>query len=593
MENEKTQSLVANEATNRAPVLTVPVYFTKILDLADSGTDIRLRLLVEDDTISSNFLFTIAGDFGHLFKIVRDTDNPATDANTTAFKLVIQEDAVIDFGDQSSFHLDISVSDGDSETDPYAHSSEVLQLEIAKNNPPSIVRIGYSGTAEENISYEVRTNANFGLIEPDADDRQAGHGFEVYEDGRISSLFDVKYDDALGRYFIWKKPLVFVDYEVQARHNLQVQAIDQFGATSNVLEFVIQVQDIDEEIIFEELAVILNRGMKTVILDESHLKATHPTQEIRYFIFKLPDESVTLLFDGLPVTTSFEFSPSDIENGRLSIEISDQAALVDTFISMRAWQGGSGFSLPIVTRTLDDSPTSEGSDIVDVSQESAHLTISTGDGADIITTGTGDDYVVGGTGNDRLIGGAGDDIFQYYHYQTGHQTIFLEENGYRNAKGHPLAIAAERRLPTERHIDEAIILPDGTPSSYSSFLYSGQMTITDFGVGNDMIYFSNIRLFNQLASDDSPHDDEAVPASLFYEKYRLDDKGDEIAVHDDSGHDLVKIFARFQFEDHEKASLFQSNNSAEETWLVATLENYTGELNLDEHIVTIANFADI
>ena len=101
MEDEQAQSLVANEATNRAPVLTVPVYFTKILDLADSGTDIRLRLLVEDDTISSNFLFTIAGDFDHFFKIVRDTDNPASDNNTTAFKLVIQEDAVIDFGDQS------------------------------------------------------------------------------------------------------------------------------------------------------------------------------------------------------------------------------------------------------------------------------------------------------------------------------------------------------------------------------------------------------------------------------------------------------------------------------------------------------------
>lgn len=55
----------------------------------------------------------------------------------------------------------------------------------------------------------------------------------------------------------------------------------------------------------------------------------------------------------------------------------------------------------------------------------------------------------------------------------------------------------------------------------------------------------------------------------------------------------MKIFARFKFEDHEQANLFQSNNSAEETWLVATLENYTGELNLDEHIVTIANFADI
>lgn len=134
---------------------------------------------------------------------------------------------------------------------------------------------------------------------------------------------------------------------------------------------------------------------------------------------------------------------------------------------------------------------------------------------------------------------------------------------------------------------------DGTPSPYSSFLYSGQMTITDFGVGNDMIYFSNIRLFNQIAGDESPHEEEASPASLFYEKYRLDDKGDEIAVHDDSGHDLVKIFARFKFEDHEQANLFQSNNSAEETWLVATLENYTGELNLDEHIVTIANFADI
>lgn len=59
---------------------------------------------------------------------------------------------------------------------------------------------------------------------------------------------------------------------------------------------------------------------------------------------------------------------------------------------------------------------------------------------------------------------------------------------------------------------------DGTPSPYSSFLYSGQMTITDFGVGNDMIYFSNIRLFKQLAGDESPHDDEQISRLPYFMK---------------------------------------------------------------------------
>ena len=63
-------------------MLIVPVAFSKIVDLAGSGTDIRLRLLVEDDNLDSDFRFTITGEFAHLFEIVKDTENPALAENT-------------------------------------------------------------------------------------------------------------------------------------------------------------------------------------------------------------------------------------------------------------------------------------------------------------------------------------------------------------------------------------------------------------------------------------------------------------------------------------------------------------------------------
>ena len=101
-------------------MLTVPVAFSKVVDLAGSGTDIRLRLLVEDDNTSSDFVFSISGDFAHLFEIEEDTQNPALAENTTAFQLVIKEGAELSFGDLNSFNLDISVSNGDPDTDPNA-----------------------------------------------------------------------------------------------------------------------------------------------------------------------------------------------------------------------------------------------------------------------------------------------------------------------------------------------------------------------------------------------------------------------------------------------------------------------------------------
>ena len=214
-------------------------------------------------------------------------------------------------------------------------------------------------------------------------------------------------------------------------------------------------------------------------------------------------------------------------------------------------------------------------------------------GNDRLFGGIDNDILIGGAGHDRLVGGAGDDVFQYYHYQSGKQTLFLEieDHGYEN--GHPKLIAFERDAPDSRNLNHQIELPDGTQSPYSSLLYSGHMTITDFGNGNDLLYFSNISLFNELPDGTDRADDATLPASLFYQKYRLDDDDNEIEVTDDSGHDFIKIFGRFDFAAHHAPDIFQTNSISQDTFLLAILENYSGELELDAHIVTALPLADL
>ena len=119
------------------------------------------------------------------------------------------------------------------------------------------------------------------------------------------------------------------------------------------------------------------------------------------------------------------------------------------------------------------------------------------------------------------------------------------------------------------------------------------MTITDFGNGNDLLYFSNISLFNELPDGTDRADDATLPASLFYQKYRLDDDDNEIEVTDDSGHDFIKIFGRFDFAAHHAPDIFHTNSICQDTFLLAILENYSGELALDAHIVTAMPLAEL
>ena len=400
-------------------MLTVPVAFSKFVDLAGSGTDIRLRLLVEDDNASSDFIFSISGDFAHLFEIVKDTENPALAENTTAFKLALKEGAELSFGDLNGFNLDISVSDGDTDTDPNAHSSETRQVQIEKNNPPTLTLIQSNGIVRENEWIAVKTDASFQLSDIDVDDSAADFTFKVYDNGALSEYFEVVYDEDTGQYFIWQTATTFLDYETIPQHNLTIEAIDQYGAVSNSLNFKIDVENDENEVVVEQFEIIFDRGTEFIVLDDSNLKVTFELtstpeeEEVRLFLRGLPDESVTLLFDGNPIATNsfglptmdgndFEFSQDDIDNGRFSIEIADPTADIDTFIPIRIWQGGRILQMPVVSRKLDDTATSEFADIVDASEETAPLTIATSDGRDTITTGFGDDYVEAGRGVDVI-----------------------------------------------------------------------------------------------------------------------------------------------------------------------------------------------
>ena len=265
--------------------------------------------MVEDDNLDSDFRFTIGGAFAHLFEIVKDTENPALAENTTAFKLTLKEGAKLSFGDLNSFNLDISVSDGDSDTDPNALSSETIQVAIAKNNAPVITNIQSSGIVGENVCAAVKTDASFQLNDIDADDSAADFTFKVYDGGALSEFFEVLYDEDTGQYFIWKKGATFLDYETSSQYNLTVEAFDQYGVVSNPLNFTIDVENDENEVVVEQLALIFDRGTQSIVLDGSHLTATlelksiPDTEEVRYFLRGLPDESVTLLFDGNPITT--------------------------------------------------------------------------------------------------------------------------------------------------------------------------------------------------------------------------------------------------------------------------------------------------
>ena len=88
-------------------------------------------------------------------------------------------------------------------------------------------------------------------------------------------------------------------------------------------------------------------------------------------------------------------------------------------------------------------------------------------------------------------------------------------------------------------------------------------------------------------------EDATLPATLFYQKYRLDDEGGEVEITDDSGHDFIKIFASFDFANHHAPEIFQTNTRSQDTFLLAILENYSGELALDAHIVTALPLAEL
>ena len=157
-------------------------------------------------------------------------------------------------------------------------------------------------------------------------------------------------------------------------------------------------------------------------------------------------------------------------------------------------------------------------------------------------------------------------------------------------------IAMKKSYPSAL-IESPLLLPDGTQNPYSSALYAGHMTITDFGSGHDLLYFSNIKLFNhlpegELLEEGLPDDNAAPLASLFYQKYGFTEGGEEVEITDNSGHDFIKIFGQFNFAQHPNATLFQTNDKAQDTILLAILENYTGELVIDDHIIT-AEIAEI
>ena len=190
-------------------MLTVPVAFSKIVDLAGPGTDIRLRLLVEDDNLDSDFRFTITGDFAHLFEIVKDTENPALAENTAAFKLTLKEGAELSFGNLNSFNLDISVSDGDPATDPNALSSGPIQVAIEKNNAPVITNIQSTGIARENEWLAIKTDASFQLSDIDADDSATDFTFEVYDNGDLSEFLRCSMMKMQGSILSGKEPQLF------------------------------------------------------------------------------------------------------------------------------------------------------------------------------------------------------------------------------------------------------------------------------------------------------------------------------------------------------------------------------------------------
>ena len=109
----------------------------------------------------------------------------------------------------NSFNLDISVADGDLSTDPNAHSSETSQVQIIKNNPPTLTLIESTGIARENEWLAIKTDASFQLNDIDADDSAANFTFEVYDNGALSEFFEVVYDEDAGQYFIWQRATIF------------------------------------------------------------------------------------------------------------------------------------------------------------------------------------------------------------------------------------------------------------------------------------------------------------------------------------------------------------------------------------------------
>ena len=174
------------------------------------------------------------------------------------------------------------------------------------------------------------------------------------------------------------------------------------GVSSEVVAFNSEVDNIMESLTVENNSLIVNRGQSEVALTAENLKVINDGQiEASYSIDELPT-GYKISLSGTVLAVGYSFTQSDIDAGRMTVTVDDPLAPGTTQIMLEETNSTRVISFDILARQLDDSPTSDLADIVDLSTETAPLTVTTGDGRDVITTGSGDDYVEAGKGVDTI-----------------------------------------------------------------------------------------------------------------------------------------------------------------------------------------------
>ena len=286
-------------------------------------------------------------------------------------------------------------------------ATSTISLAVSDNNEQVVLNvdeIGEDGAIiEDNLPDADNANVQnvkITLIDPEQAYQVTQDDITIFDldSGEISSLFEAVLtgDSSLGTATIRLHKIdgQTVDNDVGSNYNLEIRVI---GENNETITKPIDVLVVDPEQMSVK-DIIVNRGDSEVLLSpKDETSDNTATYEII-----AASSAYALARNGEDLSVGRSFTQANIDDGLISIKVIDPSAPIQSSFILHDLTLQRNVRLSIDVRQLDDSPTSSGADVIDISAETSPITISTGHGADTITTGAGDDYIEAGKGIDVI-----------------------------------------------------------------------------------------------------------------------------------------------------------------------------------------------